>query len=300
MVTGGAGFIGSHLVDHLINLGAEVSIIDNLSTGRVENLNPKAKFIKGDMRDKELLRDVLRNKELVFHFAAMVSIEESFSNPQKCFEINNLGFLNILELAVENRVKKVIFASSCAVYGSVESEISENMALNPSNFYALSKYDGECYLRYFSNRIEYSILRFFNVYGLRQNADSEYAPVIPIFIKRALANQDLIIYGDGTQTRDFIYVSDVANACVKAQFNPNGIFNIGSGKEISILELAQKVIYLTNSKSKITFTLERSGDIKRSFANISNAVKNLGWKREISLEEGLKKMEAWIRDLAKL
>lgn len=289
LITGGAGFIGSHLTDKLIEKRHKVAVIDNFSTGRKENLNCKAEFYQADICAPGISRIFEKEKpDIVFHLAALISAVESLQRPEETMKINSQGTLNILEASFKNKVKKIIFASSCAVYG--DSSYSDEIApLNPKSPYATSKIEAENYLEEFLKKgLKTASLRYFNVYGPRQNPDSPYSAVIPIFIKNALNSKPLIIYGDGNQTRDFIFVDDVvkANELLMRQ-DREGVFNVGSGIERTINELARVIIDLSKSKSEIIYQPARKGDIYQSRADISK-IKKLGWKPEVKLEQGLK------------
>lgn len=303
VVTGGAGFIGSHIAEQWINDGAEVHVIDNLRSGflsNLENLNGVI-FHKGSVTDKSLVFDVLQDADYVHHLAALVSVPESIEKPYECVEINIIGLLNILEAARHYKVKKVVFSSSAAVYGDNE-ELPKtiNSIPDPKSPYGITKLEGEYYLKMYNK--EYGLgtvsLRYFNVFGPRQNPNSQYAAAIPIFIKKALADEPVTIFGDGTQTRDFIYVKDVVKANLLAAKNDkvSGVFNVALGKSISINEIAKEIIKLTNSKSQIVYEEERKGDIKHSVASIKETVEQLNFHPENSLIEGLKKTIDYFRN----
>jgi len=279
-ITGGAGFIGSHLTEFWLEKGAEVRIIDNFRTGKRENIKffSDAILYEGDIRDKSFVDKALEGVDYVHNLAAMISVPESIENPYECEEINIIGLLNLLEACVKHKVKKIIHSSSAAIYGdSPESPKIIDFAPNPKSPYGITKLCGEYYLNsyYFNKGLQGISLRYFNVFGPRQDPNSQYAAAIPIFVSKALKNEDITIYGDGTQTRDFIYVKDVARAnYLSAVSNiPNGIFNVARGNSISIYELAKLIIQETNSRSKIIFAPERVGDIKHSLADIEKTKK---------------------------
>jgi len=282
LITGGKGFIGSHLVEALSN-----------------NNNVKIYDIKNgkDIRNFKLLKKELENIDFVFHFAALISVEESIRNPLEYIETNIIGSYNVLKAALDNGVKKIIFSSSAAVYGDYPKKPKkENMPIIPKSPYAFSKVTVERLMENFNNNgLSTMSLRFFNVYGPNQKLNSSYASVIPIFIKRTLKNEDLIIYGSGKQTRDFIYVDDVANACILAAEKGSGIFNIGSGTPTSINELSNLIIELTNSKSKINYQRKREGDIVHSLADITKAKKYLGFKPKFDIRSGLENTIEWFK-----
>ena len=297
VVTGGAGFIGSHIAEEL-SKDNEVVVIDNLYSGRVENVPENVKFIQADIRDYESIAEIMIQADYVFHEAALVSVVESVEKPVLTEEINVLGTLNILRALSEGH-GKLIFASSAAVYGDNQNlplkEEEKPMPLSP---YGVTKVSGEYYCKIFYELygVPTVALRFFNVFGERQGYN-QYAGVISIFINRALKNEPLIIFGDGKQTRDFIYVKDVvkANVLVAEKKRANGeVFNVARGERTTILELAMKIIDATNSSSPIIFDKPRPGDIKHSQADISK-IKKLGFKPEYSLEEGLLRTVEWYR-----
>jgi len=296
-VTGGAGFIGSHLAEELAGRGYHVIVIDDLSTGKMANIEPLLKrvnveFVQGCITDLPLLRNLFQGVYCVFHQAAIPSVPRSIDNPQATHNVNATGTLNVLLAARESGVKKVIYASSSSVYGDTPTlPKAEDMAPNPQSPYAVTKLTGEYYCQVFHQ--VYSLatvcLRYFNVYGPRQNPESQYAAVIPIFIKRAYENKPPIIFGDGEQTRDFTFVKDVAEANILvAESDASGVFNIGSGESITINQLASLSIKLMG-KSDITPIYEepRLGDIRDSLANIVRAG-TFGYFPKYSLEEGLR------------
>ena len=255
LVTGGAGFIGSHVVDRLVNEGYEVRVLDNLSTGKLDNIqghlsSGKVEFVKGDIRDASLVKKSLEDVNVVIHLAALVSVPLSIENPNLTFDINLLGTLNLLRSSIEKHIDKFVFISSCAVCGDPESlPVTEQTRTNPISPYAESKLIGERYCLGFSERqlLHSVVLRFFNVYGPRQGMN-DYSGVITRFIDRCKQKLPLTIYGDGSQTRDFVNVKDVAEAVLastKSSKAEGEVFNIGSGKPTSINELAKTIIELT-------------------------------------------------------
>ena len=300
VITGGAGFIGSHIAEELAEEN-EVLIIDNLSTGKKENIkhlidNEKIIFKKGDIRDLNFLKKEFENVDYVFHQAAVVSVPFSVENPSITNEVNVAGTLNVLTAAKENDVKKVVFASSCAVYGNNQNlPLKEETLPMPLSPYAASKLAGEAYCNVFAHvyGLPTASLRYFNVYGPRQDAASPYAAVIPKFIERVRNGMPPVIYGDGKQTRDFIYVRDVVKANIlAAESTATGIFNIASGKAISIEELAYKIIEIAGKNKNIRPLYEkpRPGDIRYSMADIAKARKELNFHPQYTLQEGLKEM----------
>jgi UDP-glucose 4-epimerase len=295
VITGGAGFIGSHLAEYWASNSSEVVILDNLRTGNLTNIKhiDAGNFIDGDIRDKDLVLKILKNADYVFNLAALISVPESVEKPFECVDINVNGLLNILEAAKIQKVKKVVHASSAAVYGdSPESPKKILMRPNPKSPYGITKLDGEYYLQsYYENfGIKTISLRFFNVFGQKQNPQSQYASAIPIFVEKALKNDDIIIFGDGKQTRDFVFVKDVIYACSLAvkKTNVTGVFNVGTGIATSINQIVKLVIKLTNSKSKIIYEAERPGDIKHSLSSIEETNAMLNYSPQFNLEEGLK------------
>ena len=283
LITGGLGFIGSHIADNLIDAN-EITIIDNLSTGNIKNLkNPNhenLKIIKKDLC-KINLDDITSNKDYIFHLAAMASVPLSIENPIKCNEINVTGTIKLLKSAVKNNVEKIIFSSSSAVYGeNRDIPLKESAAIMPTSPYAASKASCELYLKSFyeSYGLNYTTLRYFNVFGQKQDQNSQYAAVIPNFINALLNQKQAIIYGDGEQTRDFVHVSNVVQANISAcKSNYNGIVNVASGKKITINELYEIIKNNLGSKLEPKYLPERKGDIKHSLADVNN-MKNINLK----------------------
>ena len=297
IVTGGAGFIGSNLVDKLIRQGYRVTVIDNLSTGNLSNMDSaigsgKAEFVKGSITNLALLQKTFSGADYVFHQAALPSVPRSIKNPRSSHNVNITGTLNVLIAAKENAVKKVVYASSSSVYGDTPTlPKKEDMIVNPLSPYAVTKLAGEYYCDVF-NRI-YSLkttcLRYFNVYGPRQDPGSPYAAVIPLFFSNVVAGKPPVIYGDGEQSRDFTFVEDVASANIlAAESDATGIFNLGNSQRVTINELVNLIINLVgNNTVKPVYRNTRSGDILHSLADISKA-RAFGYNPEYSLEEGLK------------
>ena len=298
LVTGGAGFIGSHLVDALMKNRdvEEVRVIDNFSTGKIENISnhlksKKFSLLKGDVRNHEAVHKAMKNINYVFHEAAIASVPLSVKNPQACYEVNVAGTFNLLE---EARIRDaiLIYASSCAVYGDPSRiPIREDDASKPISPYGASKLSAEalCIAYNSTYGLRSTCLRYFNVYGPRQSY-SRYSGVITIFTNRALRGEDLIIYGDGKQTRDFIYVKDIVDAnllianCKRAY---GQVFNVGTGKETSIKSLALKIIKIVGTDVKIIHKAPIKGDIRRSVADISHIKEIANYSPKISLNEGL-------------
>lgn len=291
LITGGAGFIGSHIVEHFQGK-AEVVILDNFRSGQRSNCAPfSCELIEGSILDPVKLAQAMRSVDYVYHCAAMISVPESMLHPRDCVEINTQGTLRVLEAAVAAKVKKVVLASSAAIYGDnpVVPKV-ETMNPEPKSPYAITKLDGEYYLELFrrEHSLATSSLRFFNVFGPRQDPQSPYAAAVPIFIQKALRGENISIFGDGEQTRDFIFVKDIVRALVFAAQTPalSGTFNVGYGKKITIRHLAEEVIRHTQSKSRLVFQPERLGDVKHSMAS-ADKLKNAGWKPEYTVESGL-------------
>ena len=293
LVTGGAGFIGSHLVDRLVKLKKNVKVIDNLSTGQLSNLKfskGKIKFYKTDVsKDKNKLIRIFKNVDCVIHLAALADLVPSITHPEKYFSSNVLGTFNVLQAAKINSVKKLIYAGSASCYGLPKKfPTSEKEKIDTQYPYATSKYLGEKLVLdwakvYKMNNIS---LRFFNVYGPRSRTTGAYGAVFGVFLAQKLSNIPLTIVGDGKQTRDFIHVYDLSNAFAKAikSKSVNKIYNLGSGKRISINLIAK----IFGGKKK--FIPIRPGEPKNSLANISKVKKEINWKPKISIEEGIRKL----------
>ena len=302
VVTGGAGFIGSHIVEHWINAGAEVHVIDNLRSGFISNVQlfPQAIFHQISITEREKVFKILENTDYVHHLAAMISVPESVDKPHECVEINITGLLNVLDACKENGVKKIVLSSSAAIYGeNPESPKRTDMRPQPKSPYGITKLDGEYYLQMYNEQYGLGAvsLRYFNVFGPRQDPKSQYAAAIPIFIEKAIQNQPITIYGDGEQTRDFIFVKDVVKANILAATNEtvNGVFNVALGKASSINEIAKGIISLTNSTSRIIYQPERKGDIKHSLASVEETTTALNFQPTYSLQDGLNETTAFFR-----
>jgi UDP-glucose 4-epimerase len=303
LVTGGTGFIGSNLAGELALMN-EVVILDDLSTGRMENITKLLKkdnvrFVRGSVTDLELLQGSFKDIDYVFHQAALASVPGSIGDPIASNNININGTLNVLIASRDNNVKKVVFASSCAVYGDPEiTPVAENAQLNPKSPYAVTKLACEYYCGVFREVYDLPTvsLRYFNVYGPRQNPESEYAAVIPKFIIRMMNGRPPIIYGDGLQTRDFVFVKDVVRANIlAAESQESGVFNIGSGVSITVAELAGTIIDMLGKDIEPAHEAPREGDIRDSLANVSKA-KAIGYKAGYSLEKGLREMVRWFNN----
>ena len=296
LVTGGAGFIGSHLVDRLIKENHKVIVIDNLTTGKEENINPQAEFYNLDIYDFEKIKPLFEKIDFVFHLAAIPQILVSIKDPVETSKVNILGTINVFKAAIEAEVKRVIFASSSSVYGNQEKlPLKENMRPNPVNPYALQKLVGEQFAKLFTKLYGIPIisLRYFNVYGPRININSDYSSVIGKFLKQKAEGKPLTIFGNGEQTRDFCYIDDVVDATIKAmeskKLKGGEVINIGSGKSYSINYLAD----LIGGKRK--YLAPREGDVKHTQADITLAKKLFTWQPKVSFEEGLRRVKEWFK-----
>ena len=292
LITGGAGFIGRHITEYFQDR-AEVRVLDNLRSGLKPNLSGlKCDLIIGSILDRDLVREAMRGVDFVFHLAAMVSVEESVQKPNECAEINVGGTAIVLEEAARARVKKLIFSSSAAIYGDnpIIPKV-ESMPAEPKSPYATAKNEAERQCRSFTDegRLSTVCLRYFNVFGPYQNPTSEYSAVIPAFIEKAFRNQAITIFGDGRQTRDFIYVKEVvaANAFFALKSQATDVFNVGCAREITITDLALTIRNLTSSSSTIEYQAERSGDVKRSVAGVDK-IQNAGFSPVCDLVRGLR------------
>ncbi|MCS7230814.1 MAG: SDR family oxidoreductase [Elusimicrobiota bacterium] len=297
LITGGAGFIGSNIVDECIKKGWNVIVVDNLSTGKKENINYKAKFYNVDITDFETLKKVFEkeNPDIINHHAAQIDVRKSVANPQYDASINIIGSLNLLELSVKCKVKKFIFASSGGtIYGECKGKRlpKESNKPLPESPYGCAKASVEFYMWYYHKVYGLNVisLRYANVYGPRQDPFGE-AGVISIFINRMLNNEDVYIFGDGKQMRDFVFVKDVVDANIKSMLsNKNfGIYNVGSGKTISIISLFKKLKNLLNYNKSPIYQPPRKGEILKSCLSIDLIKKELNWSPKVSLDEGLKK-----------
>jgi UDP-glucose 4-epimerase len=292
LVTGGAGFIGSHIAEHFQGR-AEVRVLDNLRSGFKHNLaGLRHEFIEASILDRDAVRKAVQGVDYVFHLAAMVSVPESMANPTECNEINAKGTLIVLEEAAKAGVKKLVLSSSAAIYGDnpVVPKV-ETMLPEPKSPYASTKLEGENYCRIFADekRLQTVCLRYFNVFGPRQDPDSQYAAAVPIFIHRALRHEPITIFGDGEQTRDFIFVKDIAaaNEFFATQSPATGVFNVAYGETITINHLCTTICKLTRSQSVVTYAAERAGDVKHSMAAIDKLCA-AGFAPKGNLSDGLK------------
>jgi len=304
LVTGGAGFIGSHLVEALLNAGCEVAVLDNLSGGNLSNLEPmKAdiSFYKNDIRQLEALIEAAKGCDVIFHLAAVVAVQQTIEDPLNSTMINDIGTLNVLEAARKTNVPRVVLASSCAVYGDdPRLPKDESMTPMPSSPYAVHKLSAEHYLRVYGELfgLKNASLRFFNVFGPRQDPSSPYSGVISIFMSKAALHQAPLIYGDGNQTRDFVFVKDVVRALLLAaqtDQKTGDVYNIGSGSRLTISRLWELVAALSGEQSKPVYKPARAGDILHSVGNIDKARSMLDFRNDFSMEQGLELTLEWYR-----
>ena len=311
LITGGAGFIGSNIAERLSGK-RPVTVLDNLSTGYEDNLaGLDVRLIKGDICDRGQVEAACCGVESIFHLAAQISVPLSMEDPLETVRINNLGTLNILEAAAQCGVKHIAFSSSAAVYGDNPlMPKKEDMLPEPNSPYAVSKLDGEHYLKIYSevHGLHAVALRYFNVFGPRQSPHSAYAAAVPAFIYRALTGEDIQIFGDGEQTRDFVFIEDVVQANllaagidVPAPAEASGkVFNVACGRSISINDLVEMIKRITDSSSKIVHTSERAGDIRHSLADVSLIRQSLGFEADSDLEGGVVGTVASLKGRGKL
>lgn len=293
LITGGAGFIGSHLAQALQKRAA-VRILDNLRTGdfrRLEGFN--LDFVEASVLDSDALRSAMSEVDVVFHLAAMVGVQESIDNPRGCIETNVIGTLNVLEAAADARVRKLIFASSAAIYGNDPPvPTAETAPPGPKSPYAMTKLDGEylCEMFLRAERLKTATLRFFNVFGPGQDPASPYAAAVPTFLRRAICGEAVTIFGDGEQTRDFVYVQDIVSSLlfVAEDSDLTGAFNCGYGHQTTINEIAHQILELTHSESQLIHLPARHGDVRHSCAS-TEKLRAAGWRPVSGLEEGLRK-----------
>ncbi|MCX5778169.1 MAG: NAD-dependent epimerase/dehydratase family protein [Elusimicrobia bacterium] len=293
LVTGGAGFIGSNIVDELVNRGHSVAIVDNLSSGKKKNINPRARFYKADITDAPAIDKIFKKErpEIIEHLAAQIDVRKSVADPGFDAKVNILGTLNILESGRKYGVKKVIFSSSGGtIYGDCgKKPPNESARGNPLSPYGIGKYAIEFYLNFYAELygIKYTILRYANVYGPRQDPHGE-AGVVAIFAQRMLGNDSILIFGNGSQTRDYVFVKDVVDANIRALTRgDNEIINIGTGKLTSVRDLARMMSRSTGYKKAPVLKPARPGELLRSFLDSRKAEKVLGWKPAVAIEKGL-------------
>ena len=309
LVTGGAGFIGSHIAETLLTQGNSVRILDNFSTGRRENVEALTKrfdsshleVIEGDIRDASRVGEAVRGVEVIFHEAAFVSVPQSMNEPQNCFDINLTGTSQLFDTARRAGVRRAVVASSAAVYGESEAlPLVEETPLQPKSPYAVSKRVNEMYAELFTNSFGFDVvaLRYFNVYGPRQRPDSMYAAAVPIFVRRLLDGKPITVYGDGRQTRDLINIHDVVRANIVASEHSNAagkVFNICTGVETRLLDLLEELLDLFPDSSAPEFAAPRAGDIYRSVGSPQKALDVMGFRAQVSLADGLKETVDWMR-----
>ena len=292
LVTGGAGFIGRHIAGYFQHR-AEVRVLDNLRSGRKSNLSGlNCQFMVGSVLDRDLVREAMTGVDFVFHLAAIASVQESMQKPNECAEINTRGTVIVLEEAALAGVKKLIFSSSAAIYGDNPTNPKiESMPAEPKSPYAASKYEGERHCSAFTGegRLATVSLRYFNVFGPYQDPRSEYAAAVPSFIEKAIRDEPITIFGDGRQTRDFIYVDDVvaANAFFALKSQATGIFNVACGRQITVTDLALTIRKITKSSCTIDYGAERPGDVKHSLAGIDK-MHTAGFRPVCDLAAGLR------------
>lgn len=301
LVTGGAGFIGSNLVAELVRKGCEVTVLDNLFSGYINNLDPypSVKFIEGDVRDMMVVEEAVNGSEVIFHLAASVGNKRSIDNPLEDAGVNVLGTLNILEAARKNGVKKIVVSSSAGIFGELKTiPIREDHPIEPDTPYGCTKLCEEKLSLAYSKLypIEVICLRYFNVYGPNQRYDA-YGNAIPIFVFRMLRGEPLYIFGDGEQTRDFVYVKDVVRANILAAESEgvSDAFNIGSGASVTVNELIRIITGYSDNDCQVVHTSKRPGDVLNSLADISMAAGAIGYTPSVSLEEGLRNYIKWAR-----
>jgi nucleoside-diphosphate-sugar epimerase len=295
LVTGGAGFIGSHIVDALVEDGADVRVLDNLVAGRESGFRHGryVELIRGDIRDSHTVSQAIRDVEVVFHHAALPSVQGSIEDVGSCHDVNVTGTLNVLTAARDAHVRRVVFASSSAVYGDgPEVPKREAMCPIPLSPYAAAKLTGEHYCRIFYQHygLETVALRYFNVFGPRQNPKSEYAAVIPRFLTMMLAGEQPVVFGDGEQTRDFVAVQNVVTANLQASRSPAApgrAYNIGCGVQTSLNQLLGHIAALTGNPARPRHLPWKPGDIRHSVADITAARYDLGYEPRVSIQDGL-------------
>ena len=305
LVTGGAGFIGSHLVEALVARGETVRVLDNFTTGRRENLEPlrgRVTVIEGDIRDRAAVEAAMRGVEFVLHQAALRSVPKSMAHPEEYHDVNVTGCLTMLQAARAAQVKRFVFASSSSVYGETDHfPQSEEQPAKPISVYGATKLMGEHYCHVFAKGfgLETVALRYFNVFGPRQSLENEYAVVIPKFITALLHDQPTPVYGDGKQSRDFTYIENVVEANLQACTAPGvggRVFNVGCGATYSVLELANRLNRLLSKQIAPVFQPPRPGDVPRTQADLSSIQRGLGYRVRVEFDEGLRRTSAWFRD----
>lgn len=302
LVTGGAGFIGSNIVEELLQRGEKVRVLDNFSAGKKENLKEfidKIELIEGDIRDEESLDKALDGVDFVIQEAALRAVQRSVDDPLATNDVNITGTLKLLLKAKEKKVKRIVLASSSSIYGdNPELPKKEQQIPSPVSPYAVSKISGEYYMKTFFKTfgIETVSLRYFNVFGPKQSPKSKYAAVIPLFINWTKKDKPLIVHGDGMQSRDFTYIENVVDATIKAcliEEAKGEVFNVACGKNFTLLEVAEEISKILGKKVSYKFTESRSGDVKHTLADISKAKEILGYEVKADFYEGMKKTVEW-------
>ena len=311
LVTGGAGFIGSHVVDKLLSEGYRVRVFDNLSTGNKSNLKHRwsqIEYVKGDLRNQNQVRGAARGVDYIFHLAANRAVLRSVDNPLETDVVNIRGTLHVLLAARDEKVKRVIFSSSSSVYGEAKKfPVHESDSPNPQSPYAASKYMGEIYCRLFSHLygLETVSLRYFNVFGPRQNPESKYSMVIPIFIECILKGKQPEVHWDGKQSRDFTYIDNVVQANFLAMKKPGlkggEVFNVACHEEFSVLDILKHLEKIIGKQSKKPiFAPKRQGDVRRTFADITKIERRLGYRVKTYFKEGLEKTANWFLEASQV
>jgi len=309
IITGGSGFIGSHIVETLLQNNEHIIVLDNLATGKIQNIipfleNKNLEFIKGSITDLSLLNKLFKDVDGIFHEGAIPSVQRSVEDPIASNEANITGTLNVLVAARDAGIRKVVFAASSSAYGDTPTLPKvETMPANPLSPYALTKYTCEQYCYLFSKLygLQTACLRYFNVYGPRQNPESNYAAVIPKFITTILRNESPIIHGDGLTSRDFTFVNDVVQANLKAmQSDAQGVYNIAYGQGTTLNELAHMIMDITDNQVDIRYDDPRVGDVKHSLADITKAQSSFGYAPEYSIRKGLEVTIEWFKNQSRI
>jgi len=307
LTTGGAGFIGSHMAERLVTDGHRVVVVDNEATGRAENVPRGAHYVRGDVTDRACLEDLFASGlDAVFHVAGQVSLIRSFTDPQVDLRTNIGGTVNVLQLCLKYRVPRLLYASSMTVYGSTDIlPTPEETPCRPVSYYGITKYAAERYVHTTAERVDLDFefrvtsFRMYNVYGPRQALDNPYQGVLGIFLGNLLRGEPITIFGDGTQSRDFIYIDDIVNAWVSALENPDAygrVFNLGSGHRLSIRELADHVLSSfdrTPEDERLVYAPGRPGEQRHVEADVTLARKVLGWEPRVPFDQGLAETARW-------
>ena len=305
LVTGGAGFIGSHLVDLLLSQNHQVVVLDNFSTGKLNNL-PKAdralSIVNGDIRSSDTVEQAAIGCDAIVHLAAVASVQASVEDPCGTHQVNLVGTLNLLEAARKQGIKRFVYASSAAVYGDTkELPVSETTQLNPLTPYAADKLAGEHYIDFYRRQYDLTpvIFRFFNIFGPRQDPSSPYSGVISIFLQRALAHQAITVFGDGEQTRDFVYVADLVRLLEQAVNMAESVaepMNVGNAKQTSLNQLLAAIQDFASHPLDISYSEPRPGDIRYSCADNQRVREQMGFRNEFTIADGLKRTWEWMRE----